>query len=524
MFLSATYSLYLYTVMPFRVSIVVMLLLLLPGRGIAAKYTYTYTDNCARAYNHFLSMHFAEGRQAIALERKNNPDNLMAVYMSDYEDCIVLLINCNVADYRQRADQMSTRLELLGQGDTKSPWYRFCYAGMYLHRAIINIRFGEQYKAALHFRKSFALLKENQRLFPAFEHNNIIAGLLESVVGSLPGSYKWLAAVFGMKGSVKQGTDKLAAFVNTHNNTHPLYTETVLYYLYARFYLLAEQQEVWELLSKPQFVTRNNLLNTFVKANIALDYRRSDEAIELLRAAAAEPGYGSYPIFDYQYGMGLLTRCDTASTYYFHKYLRNNKSDIYIKDAWQKMAFAWHVNGNKEKAAYCRLQAAREGSARLDADKQAARFAAGDTWPNSVLLQARLLIEGGYNEKALTILQGIEKGKLQQPADRAEYHFRLGRVYEELAKKPGNGHYYKQALAQYKDAMTEGKGRREQFAARAALHTGKIYELLEMNTEAITSYNECLNMPDHDFQNSIDQQAKSGINRIEWKYPALKQQ
>ncbi len=494
---------------------------LLLTSSAAATGNYTYTDNCAKAYNYFLSLHFAEARQAIAAERKANPDNLMAVYLADYEDCIVLLLNSNIEDYSQRVGKMSERLDQLANGNASSPWYRFCYAGMYLHRAIINIRFGEQYKAAFHFRKSFALLKENQRLFPAFEYNNVISGLQEAVVGSLPGSYKWLASVFGMKGSVKKGTDKLAAFVNTHNSSQPLYTETMLYYLYARFYLLAEQQEVWALLNNAQFVTRNNLLNTFVKANIALDYRRSEDALELLRAAATEPGYSNFPVFDYQHGMALLTRCDTSCVFYFNRYLRNNKSDIGIKDSWQRMAFAWYVNGNREKAEYCRRQVLREGTARLDPDKQAARFAASGVWPHKGLLQARLLIEGGYNEKALALLQGIGKAQLVNPADRAEYGFRLGRVYEEMARKPGGGQHFKTALAHYREALNDGKGRHEQFAARAALHMGKIYETLEMNVEAIAIYNECLNMPDHDFQNSIDQQAKSGINRIEGKHPEL---
>jgi len=493
--------------------------MLCADRSIAIPYTYTYTDNCARAYNHFLALRLSEGRQAIALEQKTNPQNLMAVYLADYEDCILLLVNSNIEDYSARAGKMSERLDMLAKGDPSSPWYRFCYAGLYLHRAIINIRFGEQYKAAFHFRKSFALLKENQRLFPTFEYNNIIAGLQEAVVGSLPGSYKWLASVFGMKGSVQKGTEKLGAFVSSHNSSHPLYTETMLYYLYARFYLLAEQQEVWTLLCSPKFSTHNNLLNTFVKVNIALDYRHSDEALEILKAARKEEGFSLYPVFEYQQGMALLTRCDTLSTYYFDRYLRNNKSDICIKDSWQRMAFAWYVNGNNEKAEYCRQQITKEGTARLDADKQAARFAASGIWPNRVLLQARLLIEGGYNEKALALLQGISKADLQGPADRAEYSFRLGRVYEEMARKPGGSHHFKQALAHYKDAMVEGKGRHEQFAARAALHMGKIYELLDMKTEATALYNECLDMPDHDFQNSIDQQAKSGLNRIEFRNP-----
>lgn len=501
--------------MPLRAPISFLLILLLSGSSMASPYTYTYTDNCARAYDHFMSLHLAEGRQIITQEQKSDPNNLMAVYVADYEDCIPLLINCDIDEYARRAGPMDKRLKQLANGDPNSPWYRFCYAGMHLHRAIINIRFGEQYKAAFNFRKSFSLLKENQRLFPNFEYNNIIAGLDEAVVGSLPGSYKWLASVFGMKGSVRGGTEKLAAFVNTHTSAQPLYTETYLYYLYTRFYLLAEHDEVWQVLNTSAFKTKNNLLTTFVKVNIALDHRHADDALTLLRAAATDPAYSSYPVFDHQFGHALLTHCDTACAFYFSRYLRNNKSDVYIKDAWQKMAYIWYVAGRTDKAEYCRKMCGREGSARIDADIQAGRFASSGIWPHRSLLQARLLIEGGYYDKALDILQDINKAKLQNPADKAEYHFRLGRVYEEMAAAPGNGQYFKQALAQFREAMTEGKDRHEQFAARAALHIGRIYEQLTMYTEALALYNECLNMPDHDFQNSIDQQAKSGINRIE---------
>lgn len=522
-FLYSVYSPYLYHNMPFLRAIWVMAGLLFYCEKLAATtYTYVYTENCARAYNHIMALHLAEGRQAIMQERRANPKNLMAVYLADYEDCILLLLNCDVNEYKQRSAGMDERLKVLANGDASSPWYRFCYAGMHLHRAIINIRFGEQYKAAFNFRKSFALLKENQKQFPNFEYNNIIAGLQEAVVGSLPNSYKWLAAVFGMKGSVQKGTEKLATFVKTHDASQPLYTETFLYYLYTRFYLLAEQSQVWHIMNGPDFKTKGNLLHSFVKANIALDYRHADEALEILHAAANEPGYSNYPVFDYQHGYALLTRCDTHSITYFNRYLRNNKSDVYVKDSWQKMAFAWHVAGRTDKAETCRRMITKEGSARIDADKQAARFAASGIWPHRALLQARLHIEGGYYDKALEILNDISEEKLQNPADKAEYHFRLGRVYEEMAATPGKGTYFKQALGQYKEAILTGKGRHEQFAARAALHTGRIYEQLGMYTEAVAMYNECLNMPDHDFQNSIDQQAKSGINRIEHSEVGIK--
>ena len=499
--------------MPLRV-IAFLFILLLPVICRANSYTYNYDANCCKAYQSFLSLHLEEGHNYIAEENRADPNNLMATYVADYEDCIELLMNCDKNEYDHRKNHFDERLEVLDKGDRSSPWYRFCKAGVYVHRAIVNIRFGEQYSAAMNFHRSFALLEENEQLFPDFEYNHVFTGLEEAVIGSLPGSYKWIASMFGMKGDVKRGTAQLAAFVSSHNSTQPIYAETVLYYSFARFYLLAEQKEVWDVVNSPQFSTHDNLLNTFVKVNIALDYRRSDAAIQTLKDAITNTDYDKYPIFDYQMGVALLTRMDTNCTYYFHQYLKKNKSDIYIKDAWQKIGFAWYANNNTAKAAYCIEQVRTKGTTRLDADKQANRFAENKVWPLRELLQARLLIDGGYNDVALKILKGIDPTTLKQPADKAEYFFRTGRVYEELFNNTGDKKYFQSALDNYGGAISTGKERHEQFAARAALQTGKMYEHTSMKKEALAKYNECLNMPSHDFQNSIDQQAKSGVNRV----------
>ena len=500
--------------MPVRLLLIFLLSFAGIKNGTAAPYTYEYDDNCSKAYQYFLSLHLQEGRVLLAAEAKANPTNLMATYLADYEDCIVLLLNCDKTEYARRADHLDERIALLDKGEPSSPWYRFCKAGVYLHRAIAEIRFGDQYKAALNFRRSFSLLKENERLFPTFEYNSIFTGLEEAVIGSLPGSYKWLAGAFGMKGDVKKGTAKLANFVSTHTAQQPFRAETVLYYLYARFYMLSEQQQAWDYLNSAQFPTTGNLLNTFAKVNIALDYRKSAVALQVLKQWEGDATINAYPIFDYQHGMALLSKADTLCTYYFARYLRNNKSDIYIKDVWQKMAFAWYVNGNMLKANYCLQQVKTQGNTRLDADKQAKRFAESNTWPLRPLLQARLLIDGGYYEQALAILNKIDEATLANPADKAEYHFRLGRIYEETATGAGAAQNTKLALANYRAAILAGKDRHEQFAARAALQIGSIYEQRGMKNEAVSMYNQCLDMPAHDFQNSIDQQAKAGINRI----------
>jgi tetratricopeptide (TPR) repeat protein len=473
-----------------------------------ATYFYDYSENCRKAYQNYMSLHIREGRIRIIDEMKSNPYNLMATFISDYEDCIVLLMNCDRSDYRQRAGHLDDRIELLDKGDRSSPWYRFCKAGVYLHWALVNTRFGEQYKAAINFHRSFELLKDNKRLFPDFEYNNVFGGLQEAVVGSLPGNYKWLASIFGIKGSVKKGTEQLLAFITDHSDKQPLDAECVLYYLLTRFYLLSEQKQAWEFINSPQFPTHGNLLNAFAKATIALDFRKSDAAMEAVNDAMMDSGCYMYPIFYYQMGVAKLYKLDTACVGYFRQYLKNNKSDLFIKDSWQKMAFSCYLSGNKANAAYCMSQVLSKGYSRIDADKQAAGFSEKGLWPPMKLLEARLLIEGGYNSRALVILQNIDTAQLQQPADKAEYLFRLGRVYQESEDNT-------RALEYYQATINKGKSRHEQFAARAALQMGSIYEHSGMADKAGIKYRECLSMPAHDFQNSIDQQAKAGINRVE---------
>jgi tetratricopeptide (TPR) repeat protein len=475
--------------------------------GGALTYFYDFNDNCNRAYSFSMSLHFKEASEILTKEKQDNPRNLMAVYVADYEDCIILMLNGDKTEYEKRIAHLDERIDQLDKGDEYSPWRRYCKAGVYLHWALVNLQFGEQLKAAVKFRKSFALLRENERMFPSFEYNKVFAGLQEAAVGSLPGSYKWIAAVFGMNGSIKNGTAKLAGFVNTHSPGQPLYSETLLFYLFTRFYLAGEQKEAADFINSTVFITRDNLLNTYVKVNLLLDYHKTPAAIATLKAAETDSSFLLYPILSYQMGIALLEKGDMACYAYFQNYLKYNKSDMYIKDCWQKSAFSWYLNGDLNRAEYCRRQAGSQGFSRIDVDRQAKQFAAGRKWPVKELLRARLLTDGGYTMEAFDILRGIPPASITDPAEKAEYYYRLGRVYQESSD-------FARALEYFRYAINAGKTRHEQFAARAALQMGLIYEHTGKGPQAIASYKECLEMPGHDFQNSIDQQAKSGINRV----------
>lgn len=432
----------------------------------------------------------------------------MGTYLADYEDCITLMLNSDIADLETRRSHMESRLQMLDKGSEALPWNRLCKVGVYIHWGIIHMRFGEQFKAALRFRKAFLLLKENERLFPDFEYNEVFLGLSEAVAGSLPGNYKWLASIFGVRGNVRTGTEHLHHFISSHNEQQPLRSETVLYYLFVKFYLMAQQGEVWSYLNSSEFQSQDNLLYTFSKVNMAMNYHKSAVALQALRAAARNVNYVKYPIFDYLTGTALLENTDTACLGYFRQYIKRSKSLNYMRDSWLRMAYAYYIAGDMPRAEYHRQQINLNGAASLDVDKQAQRFGESKIWPGRKLLEARLLADGGAYEQAFALLRSINISSLTNPADKAEYLYRLGQVYEQQGSN-------KKALEFYEYAVNTGKERHEQFAARALLQMGRIYEREGLRAQAVSKYEECLAMPSHDFQNSIDHQAKSGISRLQ---------
>jgi tetratricopeptide (TPR) repeat protein len=248
-------------------------------------------------------------------------------------------------------------------------------------------------------------------------------------------------------------------------------------------------------------------MNTFVKVNIAVNYRKADEALRLLEQARKDNAYNRFPILDYELATAYYLKLEPEAINYFQKFANRFTGKMFVKDAWQKMALSYYLKGDMKQADACRNKILQTGSLQTDADKQAQRFAEGSEWPNAQLLQVRLLIDGGYYSTALKKISAVNENSFSSISDKLEYNFRLARIYDELGDEA-------KALAYYRNTTAKGTGRKEQFAARAALQIGFLYERMNMRQEALAAYRQCLNMKNHDFQNSIDQQAKSGINRL----------
>ncbi len=485
-------------------------LLACPSSGFSNNYFFDYNTTCSEAYRAYMSLRVEEGDALIRRELTGNPYNLMATYVADYGDCLRLLFNGDPREFSERAAHQSERLERLEMANDSDPWKRLSKAGIQLHWALIHLRQGRNIKAGWGFRRSYLLLRENASLFPNFADDDALYGVEEALAGIIPDSYKWLANVLGMNGDFNAGLRRLRQFLHRNTDANAAFREEALLYdIYLRYLYGNRKKEVWQQVADDRrFPCTGNLMRLFVRGNLAISSREAETAIATLRQAEAIPGSSRWPVFDLELGSALLLRLDAGSIGYLQRYVQRNRGGLFTKDALQQAALAAYLDGDRQRAEAFRRRILSEGSTLTDADKQARRFAEENNWPNALLLSARLLIDGGYAADALRKLKAIDPNSFSAPSDRLEFDFRMGRALEETGDAAA-------AVQAYQRAINRGRNRPEYFAARAALQMAGIYESRRQVPEAIRYYREALSMRNHDFQASIDQQAKAGLARLQ---------
>ncbi|TDX00416.1 tetratricopeptide repeat protein [Dinghuibacter silviterrae] len=472
-----------------------------------AQKVFDFNAPCQEAYHDILCLKIDAGQRLIDAEKKAHPNNLIPYFLENYVDFLVLFINEDPAEYERRAPHKDERLALMTEGPENSPFYGFTRAIINFQWAAIEMKFGGNVSAGWAGRKSFLQIKDNEKEFPDFSPNQMIYGAMKTVLGAVPDGYKWFTNLLGMKGSVRDGMAMVGGFISKHDAWANLFKdEGIFYYTYLKFYILNQHDEVFRFIEDCHLDTVNNLLFAYMVANLALNDQRADVTEAILRARNTSPEYMATPVWDMEMGCARLCHQQKDANVYLERYLAAFKGRFYVKDIIQKLSWYYYLEGNMPMASHYRKEVLTRGSAHTEADKNALRDAQLGVWPNKLLLEARLLSDGGYHKEAFQVLQGKTTSDFPTDVEKLEFSYRLGRIYDDLGRQDD-------AIKAYLVAVKLGEHRQEYFASRAAWQIGYIYERRGNKNMAVAFYQKCIDMPDHEYKNSMDQRAKAGIAR-----------
>ena len=470
---------------------------------------FDFNSTCRQAHAEITHLKLNAGQELINQEKKKNPDNLIPYFLENYIDFFILFYTEDPVEYKKRIHNLEDRLELMNQGPSNSPFYLFCKSVIHFQWAAVKIKFSKTWDAGWEFRRSYLQIKDNLKKFPSFSPNLIFNGSMQVTVGTIPDGYKWLTNLFGMRGDIKTGMKQIESFLEKTDEWSALFHEEgIFYYLYLKFYVQNDHKGVFEFIETNKMDLKDNHLFAFLASNLRLNGQQAAETEKIILNRNPSNEYFFLPIWDLELGYAKLNRLDSGAVIHFEKFLKEFKGKFYVKDAYQKISWYYYIYGDQTKANYYRKEILNHGNLETEADQQAQKEAKTDRWPEKILLKARLLNDGGYYMEALRILYGKKHTDFPRIEDKLEFTYRVGRLYDDLERDD-------EAIEFYKQAIFFGEKRKEHFASRAALQIGFIYEKRKDFQTAISWFNRCLDMKDHEFKNSLDQRAKAGIARCE---------
>ena len=482
--------------------------LLFTANAVTAQQQYIWNEKSQQIYESITSLRIPEARKFIAIETKSNTNNLVNPMLESYADFYELFLNEDAAEYNKLKPQFEKRIRQFEAGPKNTPFYLYSLGLEYLHKSIAAIRFDETWDAAWDFRKAYYLFKDNRKTYPNFTPNDVYFGVMTSVVGTIPKGYQWIAKILGLNGKINEGNDLVLKYINSKDElSKRCRNEALLIYPYLLMNFEGNQKKAFAFIETTPYDFKKNQLHAYMATNLYLNHQHSSKALNIIQQMDNSTAYLPLPFWNLEMGYAFLNelKLDKAQKA-LTDFTQHFKGKFYVKDAYDRLSLIAYMQGDLKKADGYRKQVLSSGSQVTDADKQAFQNAKKGGWPHPLLLKARLLSDGGYQTQALTILAGKTSNDFTIDADKTEFAYRLGRIYDLMEQE-------ETAIKYYKSAIEKGAHQPEYFAARAALQIGNIYEKMGQYSKAIEHYNQCIEMKEHAFKNSLDQKAKSGIQR-----------
>ena len=477
----------------------------------AGKY-FDFTPSAKSAYQNALSLRLVEARASLDKMKRDEPDNLMAVYLENYIDFVTVFAHDVESEYRSLSKNMDKRLDKISRGDRRSPYYLYTQAEIRLQWAILRIRFSDYMSGASDVKQAYALLEQNQKKYPDFIANKKSLGLLHAMVGNLPDDYKWVARSFGgMAGTTEQGLKELEeVLAYSKQNEFVFEDEAVVTYAFLQLYLNNKPALAWEIIKNSKLNPKTNPLANYAFATVAMRAEHNDEAIKMLQNFPSGSVYFDLNHRHYMLGLAKLRRLDNDANQSLELFLKQYKGVNGIKECYQKLAWYSLMQGNQPAYQQNIAMIKQAGASNSEPDKAALEEAKSNDAPDVRLIKARLLFDGGYYQRAYDLLKTAAADYKSDRKRLLEYTYRIGRITHRMGRSP-------EAIGYYQQTIDSGASEPWYFACNAALQIGLIYEEKRDFQSARNAFQRCLNMHPSEYTNSLHAQAKAGLSRCKNK-------
>ena len=482
-------------------------IVLLPIVYQSALAQYEVNENCTKAWEALLDLRINTAKEIVEQEINNNPDNYYAYYVAQNCDAFELMINATPVGYEEFKENYYDRREIMDDMDTESPYYLACESEMQLQMGIFNIINGDKLAGLRRAYSAYKKIYKNLEKYPDFQMGYKLDGMLNVAISNLPPFVSWAANTFGVSGDDQVGYDILKTYFSYFNETPGLKQEAVLYTILAHK-LNKDPIGAYQFTTSIDSTYFDYHLLKYFYANVAYRSGNNEEALKIFSTFNPDTLEVDFNPYNYLYGKIMLRKLDSSAIRYFTKYLKQNEKKDNLKEINYKLALAYLINGNNAKFLEHKKLACELGDDITERDREAMYDCSLEYIPDANLLKAKLLLDGGYNNRADTILQkysSINHDNLQSPYT-LEFYLLKGR-YEYQTNNNIN------AIIFFEKVLNLGQDQKYYFASEAAMYLGLINEN-ENPEKAIYYLKKARELYHSDYYEYIDEISKKRIKSL----------
>ena len=254
----------------------------------------------------------------------------------------------------------------------------------------------------------------------------------------------------------------------------------------------------------PDYVRAYPLIN-FFEANLALRSGNNEEALAILNQFDVGSVQMPFDHYNYMYGNVYLRKLDPKSRYYFNQFLSKTKYKSYTKEVTYKIAESYLVEGNTSQYEIYKEKAEdTEPDELVERDREAIYDSELDYDPHPSLLRVKLLVMGGYLNKAEQELTAYMSNPGLREVDKADYHLQYGKLLFRQKKR-------QLAIIELEKAIDRNPDSDYQIAAEAAVVLGRIYEYTSLE-QAREYYNMAIEVYEEEYYEVIESYAKRRLD------------
>ncbi|HZB11982.1 MAG TPA: tetratricopeptide repeat protein [Chryseolinea sp.] len=478
----------------------------IPGLGSAGNHfedmpEWYFDAPTQSAYELVLNLQLEEAHQIIP-----EPVTAQQHYVIALAEALELLITEDGEKYTEYESRFTERLER--KTSLNVPDDLFLQAEIRMQWTFIYLKFGHEFDAALNLRQAYLTIDEIRNRFPKFQSIKKTSGLLEVIIGSVPQKYNWVLSLLNMEGSTKTG---LAELDYIRSSGSALAFEANLVHALIQGFLLQQPGQGVNEINTLRTKHPKNRLALFLASALSIKDNQSENALKMLDSLSQNSV--GIPLYyaDYLRGEIFLHKgeyLNSISSY--RSFINHYNGQNGVKDGYFKIGLCYWLNGNTNDAEEIFKQAKSRGKEASEADKYAARSLADDELPHIQLTKARYATDGGYYDRAKQILELLQPKDIPTKRDQVEYAYRMARLAHKINDTQN-------AKTFYQKSVTLSGDEDWYYAPNACLQLGYIL-LNEGDTTLAKSYfTKALSYGKHEYKNSIDSKAKSGLAQIKRK-------